>query len=92
MEITVKNNQSIVDIAVQETGSAEGLFDLLKLNGRLDLQLTSGTVLKLPNVISPKVIKFFKTSEEHEITVATFSIIPLDNNRSFSPSFSISFN
>ena len=43
-EIKIQENQTLLDIAVQKYGNADGVFDLLRLNEdlSLDKQLTSG--------------------------------------------------
>jgi hypothetical protein len=49
--VTVKDGQTLFDIAIQSLGSADRVFDLAQLNGlSLSDELTSGQVLMLPDV------------------------------------------
>ena len=48
MNYTVKNNQNILDVAVQNYGSLDYLFEMLKDNSLdLDSQISSGVELNL---------------------------------------------
>jgi hypothetical protein len=49
---TVGQNQSIWDIAIELTGSVEGLFDLLDANNQdLDWVPAAGDVIYVPDVV-----------------------------------------
>jgi hypothetical protein len=55
----LKQGQSILDFTVQHTGSVEGLFDLLNLNGLKNLANPT-ELLKIPSSVRPKVVAHFK--------------------------------
>lgn len=77
-EITVQLGQSLVDIAVQELGSAEGLIDILRANPTIEHadELTPGTKLTIDSApINIEVASFFSNKE---ITVATVTNYPVD--------------
>jgi len=49
MEITVKNNQCLPDIALQAFGSAESVFDIAEANNiSITEDLNAGQILKIP--------------------------------------------
>lgn len=49
--VTVKDGQTLFDIAVQSLGSVDRVFDLAQLNGiGITDDLTSGQILLLPDV------------------------------------------
>lgn len=65
MEITVLNNQSLFDISLVVSGSAEGAFTLAFKNGlSVTDELESGHVLQYDtvNVISKKVVEYYRTN------------------------------
>lgn len=55
MKVSVRNNQTMADIAIQEYGTIEGMFLLAKENdiSPTDL-LTTGQNMKRPNVVLNK--------------------------------------
>lgn len=57
-KIEVKNNQTLFDIALQETGAIESVFDLLVLNNLVAItqDVEQGTELIAPNMVN-KTIK-----------------------------------
>jgi hypothetical protein len=58
----LKQGQSILDFTVQHTGSVEGLFDLLNLNGLKNLNSTD-ELLKVPSSLRPKVVAYFNQNK-----------------------------
>ena len=84
MQVTVKNGQSLIDLAIQHTGSVEGLFDLMHLNGLKSLNEIP-EVLEVPTVVNKKVVAFFQSES---IQLAT----NVPHSGSFSNSFSNDFN
>lgn len=82
--VQITNGQSLIDLAVQHTGSVESLFDWMHLNNLTALnQLPSA--LETPAVVNLKVVDFFKTERFQSAT----NVAPVG---SFSNSFSNSFN
>lgn len=77
----LKQGQSIMDFAIQHTGSAEGLFAVLKLNGLKALDFTNQD-LAIPVSIRPKIVSHFAQNR----------IIPSSYKKSVVGSFSISFS
>ncbi|MDD3079086.1 MAG: hypothetical protein PHH37_08280 [Paludibacter sp.] len=57
----VKDGQSIIDIAIQELGSAEGAYDIAVLN---DISITDtlnvGTELTMPDVVNKSIAAYYK--------------------------------
>ncbi|WP_107039975.1 LysM peptidoglycan-binding domain-containing protein [Brumimicrobium mesophilum] len=70
MKITVKDNQTIYDIALQYAGSLEAVIDILEVNGKIDTTLLIGEELTIPSVLVPKISEFYSSSN---LTVATSS-------------------
>jgi hypothetical protein len=86
MRVAVKNNQSILDIAVQHSGTVEALFDILKANSLSDLIIEGMDSLEVPTVRNPKIIQHFQSRNK---MAATLPIIELGG---FPLSFSNAFN
>lgn len=62
--IQVTDGQCLMDIAIQEYGSVEALFDLAKDNGlEVDDDITAGQVLQirdtLPDTADPDIVEYF---------------------------------
>lgn len=58
---TVRNNQSILDLAIQHCGSIEAAYQICVLNSlNIDAELTPGQVIILPDVVDKKVVDLFK--------------------------------
>ena len=77
MKITVKDNQTIYDIALQYAGSLEAAIDILEANGKADTLLYKGEELEIPNVISNKVVNFF--SENKYVISTSETPLEVDN-------------
>ncbi len=57
----VRHGQSLLDIAIQYTGSEESLAELARLNNlNITATLTPGAEVELPAVIDKRVVKIFK--------------------------------
>lgn len=58
--ISVKDNQSIIDMAIQHCGSAEAAFDLAALNGlSITDKLVPGQTLILPDVVNRNIVEYY---------------------------------
>lgn len=58
--VRVLPNQSLFDIAVRHLGSAEGVFELARINGlTITSELQAGQVLQLNEVGDPRVVQNF---------------------------------
>ena len=60
--VIAQTGQTLFDIAVQEMGSAEGVFDILDLNPflRLDMSIPAGVNVLVPDqVIKPSVVDYY---------------------------------
>lgn len=71
MEVTVKDGQTLVDIAVQEHGTWEAALDMAMENGvSLTDTLEAGRTLRLPEGVKEnRVMKSY--SKAHEVSPAT---------------------
>jgi len=61
--VLVNSDQNIIDMAIQETGSIEGLISFLRLNSLSpSAELVAGTSLKVKgaDIIDPNVTSFYK--------------------------------
>lgn len=86
MKIYVRQNQTLFDVAIRETGDVTGAYALAILNGiSVTDELKAGDVLELPAVINPGVVNYYKTQNIHPATA--------DNefNRTFDPTFDPTF-
>lgn len=53
MKVTVKHNQSVIDLAVQYTGTAENAFKIAHANNiSVDAYLAPGSVLEIPKTVN----------------------------------------
>ena len=74
--VTVLNNQSLWDIAIQEYGTVEAVFELARANGIgvTDL-LTAGQELVLPEIDSsvekPEVVEYYRRNGLYPVTGET---------------------
>ena len=72
--VIVRNNQSLFDIAIQEYGTVESVFDLAMANGLgITGILTAGQVLKAPEseYINAEVVAYYKKNDLHPATGET---------------------
>ncbi len=64
MTVTVKPDQSLFDIALQETGSIETVFDMAMANGiGITDELTTGTVLQVAGTVINKVKNYYTAND-----------------------------
>lgn len=63
-QVIVQQGQTIVDIALQEYGSVEGLFALLEANQTLDLdsQLEPGqkVLIRVEDVVNSDIVNYYQ--------------------------------
>jgi len=90
MQVTVLNNQSIFDIAVQQCGSVEAAFAIATLNGKsITDELVVGEVLRVPAVVNRNVAMYYVNGNLKPATA-------LSNNdiigRIFDNTFDLTFN
>lgn len=83
--VTVLNNQSLWDIAIQEYGTVEVVFELAMANdiGVTDL-LTAGQELILPEVdnsiVKPEVVDYYRRNDLHPVSGVTDPDLNFDLN------------
>jgi hypothetical protein len=71
MKVTVKQHQSVWDVATQYTGSSEHALAILQANGKSTPELNAGGELLIPqNLISRRMIAFF-VAEQLDIACLT---------------------
>ena len=70
MIITVKNNQTIWDIALQYSGSLEAVVDILQASGKTSTELFIGEEITIPYVSNKRVAQFFR---DNNISLSTSS-------------------
>ena len=91
MKVTVVNNQSLTDVAVQVYGSAEAVFILADENNLsvTDL-LTAGQQLDYSseNIVNKRVVDYYKANSIHPVTGFDGDV----DSRLFDESFDQSFN
>lgn len=61
-QITTYNDQTVFDIAIQEMGSVEGVFELIDMNPelKLDLSFPAGMIVTIPKtVINAQVVDYY---------------------------------
>lgn len=75
MKVTVLSGQSLVDIAIQVYGSAEGVFLLAEENNlEVTAELKPGQILeyKTENVMNKSIAKYYSAKKIHPATAAPF--------------------
>jgi len=68
--IEAYDNQTLFDIAIQETGAIESVWDLLDANNALalDLSIPAGTPVVIPDVVlKTRVVQYFSENNIHPI-------------------------
>ncbi|MDR1984972.1 MAG: hypothetical protein LBQ28_09145 [Prevotellaceae bacterium] len=68
MEYIALNNQSLLDIAIQELGSAEAAFDIAKANNiSITDDLQAGQILQIPQLsgdyVRKQTVNYYKVNE-----------------------------
>ena len=60
MKVTVRDRQSVFDLALRWGGDAEAAFAIAELNDvSLSEQLAVGTTLKVPSVMEKRVVEYY---------------------------------
>jgi|26BtaG_2_1085354.scaffolds.fasta_scaffold01419_10 hypothetical protein len=71
MEVTVLNNQSVFDIAIQYCGSALASFEIAKLNQlQVTAELKPGQTLNIPNWKEGKDVANYFENRKHQPATA----------------------
>jgi len=73
-KIKVLNNQSLFDIAVQEYGTVEAVFELAMANGLgITDELNAGQELVVPesDFTAPEIVEYYKKNGLHPATGST---------------------
>lgn len=60
-KIQTQLSQTILDIAIQETGSVDSLFDIIALNNFTEIPLELPVELYVPSPIQPKIVEYLRT-------------------------------
>jgi hypothetical protein len=70
---TVTEGQTLLDVAMQELGSPESIFDLADANGlAITAELTSGQALVIPTSLAARAeLVAYYASRQHRINTAT---------------------
>lgn len=74
MEAIVTNNQSLLDVAIQHSGSAEAAFDTALQNGiSLTDDLDTGETLELPTAANRDIRQYYAVGGHRPATAVTVS-------------------
>lgn len=80
MQVTILHNQSLLDIAIQHTGSVENAFAIAVENGlSVSSELVPGAKLQIPNtvVVDRDIANYFATKGLQPATgITDLSIVP----------------
>lgn len=91
MKVTVRNGQTLTDIAIQVYGSAEAVFTLASENA-LDItdKLTTGMELDYSsdNIVNKRIVDYYAANKIYPCTQDDADV----SNRLFDDTFNISFN
>jgi hypothetical protein len=68
MTVKVLNNQSLLDIAIQELGSADAAFDIALINNiNITDDLQTGQILQIPQTandyVRRQIVNYYKINE-----------------------------
>jgi hypothetical protein len=67
--IEVQKHQTLLDIAIQHTGSVESVVEIAELNGlEVTADVVPGTKLIMPEVVERRVKIFFDESDSKPVT------------------------
>jgi hypothetical protein len=69
-KITVLHNQTLLDVCLQHTGSAETLLDLMRMNSLTSFDVLPGTELIIPKIQNKRVVDYFATDNQKQIIPA----------------------
>lgn len=67
MIVKRKNNQSILDVCVEHTGSIETLVEIMELNSFSSLDVDQKNI-EISTVLKPSVVNFFKVNNQSPAT------------------------
>jgi hypothetical protein len=57
-----QSGQTIMDVALQETGSIDGVLDIMELNGlALDEHFGPGNDVETPEPKAPRIVEYYRT-------------------------------
>ena len=91
MKVTVRNGQTLADIAIQVYGSAEAIF-VLASDNNLDItdKLTAGMELDYSsaNVLNKRIVDYYAANKIYPCTEDGADV----SNRLFDDTFNIAFN
>lgn len=91
MKVTVRNGQTLTDIAIQVYGSSEAVFTLASENA-LDItdKLTTGMELDYSsdNIVNKRIVDYYAANNIYPCTQDAADV----SNRLFDDSFNIAFN
>ena len=78
MKYTVKDRQTVADIALQVCGSVEAVWEICRLNDvALSAELPVGRVLELPTVVDGRLVNYYSV---HRLAPATaVTTLPADD-------------
>lgn len=62
MKTTVYSDQTILDVAIQTTGTTESLFEILKMNSMLSLSMKGINELEVPQPYKTLTVRYFKNN------------------------------
>jgi hypothetical protein len=75
--------QTVFDVAVQEMGSPEGVWDILELNPllRMDILIPVGTTVYLPDtVIKPAMVDYYDRNELKPVSDSGAEVVYIEKN------------
>lgn len=91
MKVTVRNGQTLTDIAIQVYGSSEAVFTLASENA-LDItdKLTAGMELDYSsdNIVNKRIVDYYAANNIYPCTQDDADV----SNRLFDDTFNIAFN
>jgi hypothetical protein len=62
MKTTIYSDQTILDVAIQTTGTTESLFEILKMNALLSLEMEGINELEVPQPYKTLTVRYFKNN------------------------------
>jgi hypothetical protein len=78
MRTTVLNNQSLIDIAIQECGSVDAVFQIALLNGRsITDDLVVGDELRMPPAANTAIAQYYENKALKPATSITGDMLDI---------------
>lgn len=62
MKTTVYSDQTILDVAIQTTGTTESLFEILKMNSMMSLSMEGIKELEVPQPYKILTVRYFNNN------------------------------